>query len=140
MEGVEGLERRNQDGAGVEWTEGAVGEPRGNALAVEQLHDEKRRAVVFADLVDRADARVGDARGRARLAQHRRGTRRTFDPQQLDRDVALEGVVIAGVHHAHAALAKAADDSKATDGSGILIQNVCATCHCTQLPDLLLTN
>src|SRR6266852_2667479 len=43
-------------------------QPVRQRLAVEQLHDEERRAVVLADVVQRTDVRVGQLRDRARFA------------------------------------------------------------------------
>ena len=48
--------------------EGAPFEAVGQRLALEQLHDEERRAVVFANVVQRADVGVGQLGDRARLA------------------------------------------------------------------------
>ena len=43
-------------------------QPVGKRLAIEILHDEKRRAVLLADVVEGADVRVRQLRDRARLA------------------------------------------------------------------------
>ena len=90
---------------------------------VEELHHEKRRALVLAHFVDRAHARVRHPGGGARLAQQRRRARGGIGPQQLDRDFALESVVLAGIDDTHAAFAKAAGDPEAADELRILIHD-----------------
>ena len=46
-----------------------VGDAGSERLAFQQLHDQKRRALVFANVVDRADVRVIEGRGGARFTE-----------------------------------------------------------------------
>ena len=86
---------------------GAAIEARRQRFAVEQLHDEKRLPVIFVELVERTDVRMADARGGARLAPEalaRAFVRQRVRPHDLDRDRAIEPIVVRGIHDAHAAL------------------------------------
>ena len=77
----------------------------GERLSLEQLHHEKRHAVVLADVVDGADVRMGYPGDRSRFAlkslqlQGRRVSRRG---QDLDRDRPIELRVPAAIDLAHA--------------------------------------
>ena len=74
--------------------------------AVEQFHDDELLAVVLADVVDRADVRVVERRGDARLAAEaveRFGVGGEIGGQELQRDLAAEADVLGAVDHAHAA-------------------------------------
>ena len=53
----------------------------GQRLALEKLHDEKRRAVVLADVVERADVRMLELRERARFALEARAELRVGGEQ-----------------------------------------------------------
>jgi len=86
--------------------QGATLDPAGQRLAIEVLHDEIRRAVLFADVVQRADVRVLELRDRARFAIEPfselgiSGERRW---QDLDGDDAIETRVARLVDLAHSA-------------------------------------
>ena len=67
------------------------------------------------DFVDGAHARVRHPGGGARFAEQRRRARGGIGPQQLDRDFALERIVLGGIDDTHAAFAKAAGDPEAAD-------------------------
>jgi hypothetical protein len=74
-------------------------------LAIDQLHGEKGQAVVFADLVDRADVGMidrGRGAGRVVIAVSR--------AQDFDRHVTTEFVVVGAIHVAHAAGAEQRSD------------------------------
>jgi hypothetical protein len=99
-EGIENLETVGEaDGEG---------EARERNRTVERLpgyelhHDEGRRFVLN-DLVDGADARMVKGGGGTRFAEQSvvRTARRVG--QHLDRDVAMQAIVMRPVHHAHAA-------------------------------------
>ena len=90
-------------------------------LPAQQLHDEVGRSVRLrrlADVVDRADVRMVQRRGRARLALEapqvffRRRERRR---QQLHRDIAAELQIVRLVDLAHAAGADRRDDLEPAD-------------------------
>ena len=82
-------------------------------LAIDQLHGEKRQAVVFADLVNRADVGMIHRGRRAGLAQQGGagggvvGVRRA---QDLDGHVTTELLVVGAIDVAHSAAAKAGLD------------------------------
>ncbi len=86
--------------------ERALLEPLGERLAIEVLHDQICRAVLFADVVQRADVRVVELGNRARftieaLAETRVGGERVR--QDLDRDGAVETGIAGLVDLAHTA-------------------------------------
>ena len=88
-------------------------------MAVEQLHDDEVLAVVLADVVDRADVRVVERRGDARLppeSLERVGARGELGRQELQRDLAAEADVFGAVDDAHAAAAEAIEDPVVADG------------------------
>ncbi len=90
-----------------------AGEPVGQRLAVEPLHDEEVDAVLVADVVQGADVRVVQRRDGARLtlearAPLRRGRR--LLAQDLDGDGTIEPRVPGVVHLSHAAGAQRPDD------------------------------
>jgi hypothetical protein len=81
-------------------------QPIGQRLAVEILHDEKRHALLIADVVERADVRMGELRDGARLAiepiaEQRIG--RECIGKDFDRDRAVEPGVSGFVDLAHTA-------------------------------------
>ena len=81
--------------------------------AVEQFHDDELLALVLADVVDRADVRVVERRGDARLAAEpfeRLGVGGEIGGQELQRDLAAETNVLGAVDHAHAAGAEPLED------------------------------
>ena len=84
----------------------------GERLSFEELHDEKGHAVELADVVNRADVRMGDARDGAGFAlkpfELRPGRARRR--QDLDRNRAIELRVPGMVDLAHAAGAERGKD------------------------------
>jgi len=87
-------------------------------FAVEQLHCEKERFTVFANLVDLTDGRVIDARSgpglppetRSRIAVVAAGS------QHLDGHGPVETIVVGEIDHTHAAFTQALDDAVASEG------------------------
>ena len=85
-----------------------------SVLAVEQLHDDERLALVLADVVDRADVRMVQRRGGARLALEaleRLRVARQLARQELERDLAAEARVLGAVDDTHAAAAEPVEDA-----------------------------
>ena len=98
---------------GVDWQRPLCQPSLSERLAVEQLHHEERRAVVLADVVQRADVRMGQLRDRARfaieaLAELRIGGER--GGQHLDGDRAVEPRVARAIDLAHPAGAEGRQD------------------------------
>jgi len=96
---MRGIERVGDLNAQVEQVFGRQ-RPRGNAmsqrLALEQLHDDIGLALVFADVVERADVRMVQCGRRARLAAEpieRVTIFRVLVRQELQRDVPAEANV-----------------------------------------------
>jgi hypothetical protein len=85
--------------------------------AFQQLHGDERRAVVLAQLVDGDDVRVLQARDGARLAQEALLVLRPrrLHAHDLERDVAVEGLVASAEDDPHRALADALEDAEAAD-------------------------
>ena len=82
-------------------------------LAIDELHGEKRLAVVFADLVNRADVGMIHRGSRAGLAQQERAaasSSASAAAQDLDRDVAPELLVVGAIDLAHPAAAEQRGD------------------------------
>ena len=76
---------------------------------LEQLHHDERLAVVFAELVNRADVRVLQRRRQAGLALESGqplGGRDRLGAQQLDGDFAAKLEVFGAIDHAHATFAE----------------------------------
>ena len=97
-------------GGGLERSEDAARQPLLHRAAGEELHRQVVLAGLLPDVVD--GRRVGVLQPRRRLgfgeeAIEIRGVGRELDRQQLDRDVAIERVVVAAVDDAHAAAADA---------------------------------
>ena len=81
--------------------------------ALHELHRDEGAAAGLADLVDRADVRVVQARGGARLAQQPlagRGIVLRGGWQHLEGDLAIQPGVARPVDHTHAALAQLRED------------------------------
>jgi hypothetical protein len=83
---------------------GALGQPIRQRLALEKLHDEKRRAILLAHVVQRADVRMIELRDRPglaikALAELRIGCKGVRE--NLDRDRAIEPRVSGFVHLSH---------------------------------------
>jgi hypothetical protein len=77
-------------------------------LAVEQFHDQEPLTVVLADVEERADVRVVERGGDARLALeavHRLLIARQLRRQDLDRDLPAEARVLGAIDDAHPAAA-----------------------------------
>ena len=100
-------------------------------LSLEQFHRDEVPAFVLADRVDRADVRVIQRRGRARLALkplERDGIGARRVGQELQRDAAAELRVFGFVDDAHTAGAEGFDDlvvrdSRAEHGGGRLYRS-----------------
>jgi hypothetical protein len=88
----------------------------------EQLHGDERQSAVLAQLVDGDDVRVLEAGGCLGLDLEPApavGVEGPLRVEGLDRDLALERLVEAAVHHPHPAAADAARDHIAADaGAG----------------------
>src|SRR5688500_7686083 len=96
----------------------ALGDHLGEQAAVHELHRDERMAVRFADFVDRADVRVCQVRGRAGLVEQARALVRPdlATADDLDRDGAVELLVLRAIHDAHAAGAEARPDPVMAEG------------------------
>ena len=107
---------------GVVERQRALRQPVGQRLAFEILHDEKRRALLSADVVEGADVRMGELRDRAgftieAFAELPIGRERLRN--DFDRDRAIEPRVAGFVHLAHAAGPEGGDDLvRAEAGAG----------------------
>ena len=113
MRRVERLGDLNRDGQRLVDRQRAAFEPGRQRLAVDQLHDEKRHALVLADVVERADVRVRQARDRPRLALEplaELGVGGQCCRQDLDRDGAIEPRVARPIDLAHPAGAEQRHD------------------------------
>ena len=87
----------------------ALREPVGQRLAIEVLHDEKRRALVLAHVVQGADMRMRELRDRTGFAiepltELRIGGERVW--QNFDCDRTVESRVARFIHLAHATRAQ----------------------------------
>ena len=95
-------------------------QPVAQALAGDELHRHEQVLVVAAELVDLDDVGVrepGEGLGLA-LEPELGGHVGDLAQQQLDGDLAVEALVVAGVDDAHAAAAELADDRVTTDATG----------------------
>lgn len=116
VQGVQRVERGDQNRAGLERSKRAARETVRDRLAIEQFHHQERRSLVLADFVDRAHVRMSHPRRRPRLPQQRcRRSPADIGPEQLDGNVALQRIVMGRIYDPHATLADPADDSKARD-------------------------
>src|SRR5439155_6001158 len=80
-------------------------EPRLERFTFEVLHDQECRALVFADVVQRADVRMVQARDRARLAlkpQVALGIEAKMGRQDFDCDYPVQTSVAGAIHLTHA--------------------------------------
>ena len=94
-------------------SEGFAGELRAQRVALQQLLDDIRRAVVLADVVDRGDVGVIQDAGGPRLlleAAQASGVLRERRRQHLDRDLAAEPRILRAVDLAHAPGADRVED------------------------------
>ena len=118
---VQGLQRRQhpqRDPERLSDRNALAGETLLECLALQQLHDEVELAALFSELVDVADVRMVDACGGPGLAQQTLAQCRVSGgiPDPLDGHVAVQAVVVGGVHHSHAALAQPPGHTVAADG------------------------
>ena len=90
-----------------------LAQPRAQALALQQLHHQERRAVrEHAGVEDLDDVRVADRVGGARLVEEPRQqvlVARVVLVQNLDRDAAADAGVLGQVNRAHPALSQQRD-------------------------------
>ncbi len=96
-----------------------VRQPALQRRPVEQLHDQERQVAVMADVVERADVRMVERRGGARLALEaleRRGILRELGREELDGDLAAETRVLGAVDDTHPAFADLVEDAVVGDG------------------------
>ncbi len=117
VERVESREDGQRDRQGVGGRKRAAGQALGQRLPLQQLHGEEQLVPLLAKLVQLADGRMVDPRGRARLALQafaRRGVRR-LRPQRLDRDRAVEPLVVRRVDDTHAPFTQDAGDPVTAD-------------------------
>ncbi|MCY1013979.1 hypothetical protein OV079_52340 [Nannocystis pusilla] len=93
--------------------------PRVEGRAAHELHGDEHLAVVLADLVDRDDVGVLQAGHRLGLAHQSAARQRQvahrLAEQHLDRDLAIEEVVVGRVDHPHPAATDEAQDLEAPD-------------------------
>ena len=118
---VQGLQRRQhpqRDPERLSDRNALAGETLLECLAFQQLHDEVEFPALFSELVDMADVGMVDACCGPGLAQQTLAQRRVSGgiPDPLDGHVAVQAVVVGGVHHSHAALAQPAGHTVAADG------------------------
>jgi hypothetical protein len=117
---------REQPGASLEERRGdlppaarARGQPLLEVDAVDVLHRQVHAAVVDPGLEHRDDVRVGEAGERLGLAQQLvgavRGAGGVAEVDELDRDPAVELLVVAGVDHPHRAATELAQHREAGD-------------------------
>jgi len=91
----------------------AAREPLRGGFSFEQLHDDVLDAILAADVVERADVRMVEARDRLRLALESLpevGVARDVLGEDLDRDGAFESCVASPIDLAHAACADQGED------------------------------
>ncbi len=106
----------------------------GQALAVEELHDEIRRAVSeLTEVADVDDVPIADCtRGACFLEEALIGLviRRPLAPEHLDRDSLVDNLVAARVNDSHAAFAEDALDQVApVDGPADVLIDFCRRSH-----------
>ena len=88
-------------------------------LPVEQLHDEERQIAMPPDVVERADVRVVQRRGRPGLTLEpfeRRRIGRELRRQKFDRDLTAEPRVLGAINDTHPALPDLVEDAVVRDG------------------------
>jgi hypothetical protein len=93
-------------------------DPAAERLALEALHHDERAALVLADVVDRADVRVVERRGRLRLALEALASGLVLEVrfrQELHRHRAVKARVLGLVDDAHPAGAQPLDDAVVRD-------------------------
>jgi hypothetical protein len=97
-----------------------VVQPSGQGLAFDELHGHVHLLADGADLVDRDDVGVAEARHRLRLAQESTAILFRIDsepigPEDRDRDLAVEAAVVGRHDHAHPARAEPLQHGEAAD-------------------------
>ena len=109
---------------------GCCSQPVGDGVPLDELHRDEDLVVERADVVDDDDVRVRQPRDRLRLAQRplpplgQRDAVAGLDPQELDRDLAIELRIVRRVDLAHPAAPDqpqhdvAADDRAASERRG----------------------
>ena len=88
--------------------------PRAKRLSFNELHRDVRLAIGFADFVNGADVRMVQRGDRARLAHESRPRARVIEAvrrKELDRDVAMQVLVLGAIDLAHPASAQSVDDA-----------------------------
>ena len=88
-------------------------------LAFEELHRDEGAAVLLADVVDGADVRVIERRGRlgfALEARQRSGVQGNFVGQKLQCDEAVKAGVLSLINHAHTSTTEFFNDLIVGDG------------------------
>jgi len=97
----------------------AGGDPCGQRLALEELHDEERPAVLLVDVEDAADVRMGQRGCRTGLPLQpleRLGVVREVLRQELQGDVPAEAQVLGLIDDAHSASPDPFEDAVVGDG------------------------
>ena len=101
---VERIGKRDGDRQELAHRQRAAQQPLGERLALEQLHDQEVNAVLGADVVERADVRVLEARDRSGFSRQPLaplGVLVEVLGQHLDRDLAVESGIAGAVDLAH---------------------------------------
>lgn len=101
MGGLDPLERGDQERDRLGRTEDASAHVLAEVLALEQLHDEKDRALVIPDVEDVDHVRVRERAEGERLALHAAAELRLVREEQLDRDPATGADVTPGIDRPH---------------------------------------
>jgi hypothetical protein len=139
MRGRQRVGHLNRDGQRLGDRERAFRNPRLERLAVEILDDEKREALVFADVVERADVRVLERRDQPRLALEALAELRVGGErrrQDLQGDDAIETRVVGSIDLAHSALPERREDLIGAEAaSGLEHHEVSRFCHRTSSRD-----
>jgi len=102
---------------GVSERKRAAGDPTGEGLALEQFHRNEQLAIVFADFMNLADSRMGEAGGGARFPPEALASVLIHGARMdhFQRDLAAQSLVASAVDHAHAALAELARNAVPAD-------------------------
>jgi hypothetical protein len=114
--GLEPAPRLHEQGDGVGPAGRCIGDPPGERDAVEELHRHVELAPVLADIVDLDHVRVGDPGHHLGLLPEPLALRvRPAQVEELDGDLAIEGLVVRGVDDAHTAGSDLVENSEPTD-------------------------
>ena len=123
-----GVGRREPTASGQERGQHLLAGPRALALpgrqrdALDQLHHDVVEGLVRADLVDPDHVGVGELGQGLGLAQQPHALERAARAQDLDRDLAIEGLVVGGIDHAHASATERRQQYVAAQGHGALAE------------------